>query len=170
MTGGGPSSNGGGAVLLRHAEAASFDARLTLAAEAKQAIGATTASLIAALALLDGTRARVLLPGGQPSLPELALAGPLALASLRSLRFDVAVLGARAFSAGIGITTPDLADAEAKQQLLAVAGRALLAVDGSKWGRRELVRVCPPARAVRAARRRPRHRPRTGSTGRIRCP
>jgi DeoR/GlpR family transcriptional regulator of sugar metabolism len=168
----------GGAVLLRQTEPASFDTRLALAAEAKQAIGATTASLIAdgetvvldrgttalavarhlrdrpvtvmplslhaAFALMDGTRARVLLPGGQPSLPELALAGPLAVASLRSLRFDVAVLGASAFSAAIGITTPDLADAEAKQQALAVAGRALLAVDGSKWGRTALVRVCPP--------------------------
>jgi DeoR/GlpR family transcriptional regulator of sugar metabolism len=130
----------GGAVLLRQTEPASFDTRLALAAEAKQAIGATTASLIAdgetvvldrgttalavarhlrdrpvtvmplslhaAFALMDGTRARVLLPGGQPSLPELALAGPLAVASLRSLRFDVAVLGASAFSAGSGSPRP----------------------------------------------------------------
>ncbi len=168
----------GGAVLLRRAEAESFDARLTTAAEAKEAIGATVASMIAdgetvvldrgttalavarhlrdrpvtvmplslhaALALLDGTQAEVLLPGGQPSRQELALAGPLALVSVRSLRFDVAVLGAPAFSTGAGITTPDLADGEMKRQALAVAGRAILAVDGTKWGRTALVRVCPP--------------------------
>jgi DeoR/GlpR family transcriptional regulator of sugar metabolism len=102
-------------------------------------------SLHAALALVDAPSVRILLPGGEPRPGELALAGPLALASMRSLRFDVAVLGACAFSLDGGLTAFDLGDAEVKQQALAVSRRSILAADGSKWGHAALAHVCAAA-------------------------
>lgn len=88
----------------------------------------------------------MLMPGGEPRPGELAMVGPLTLASLRSLRFDVAVLSPCAFSLDNGLTAFDLGDAEVKQQALAVAARSMVLVDGSKWDRAALAYVCPADR------------------------
>ncbi|WP_199438911.1 DeoR/GlpR family DNA-binding transcription regulator [Umezawaea beigongshangensis] len=100
-------------------------------------------SLHAARELLDDATVRVLLPGGEPRPDELALVGPLALASLRALRFDVAVISPCGFSVSDGLTSFDLRDAEIKQQALAVSARSVVLADGSKWDRVALVHVCP---------------------------
>jgi DeoR/GlpR family transcriptional regulator of sugar metabolism len=99
-------------------------------------------SLHAARELLDAPDVRLLLPGGEPRRGELAMVGPLALASLRSLRFDVAVLSPCALSVVDGLTAFDLGDAETKQQALAVSARTIVLADGSKWGRAALAYVC----------------------------
>jgi DeoR/GlpR family transcriptional regulator of sugar metabolism len=99
-------------------------------------------SLHAARELIDAPHVRVLLPGGEPRPGELALVGPLALASLRALRFDVAVLSPCAFSLDAGLTAFDLDDAEIKQQALAVSARSIVLADGAKWDRAALAHVC----------------------------
>jgi DeoR/GlpR family transcriptional regulator of sugar metabolism len=104
-------------------------------------------SLHAARELADAPGVRLLLPGGEPRPGEQALVGPLTLASLRALRFDVAVLSPCAFGLGDGLTAFDLGDAEVKQQALAVAARAIVLADGAKWGRAALAHVCPADRA-----------------------
>ena len=103
-------------------------------------------SLHAAQALLDAPRVRLLLPGGEPRPGELALIGPLTLASLRALRFDVAVLSPCAISLDAGLTAHELADAEIKQQALAVAARSVVLADGAKWGHAALAHICPADR------------------------
>jgi DeoR/GlpR family transcriptional regulator of sugar metabolism len=103
-------------------------------------------SLQIAQELVDNPGIRLLLPGGEPRKGEQALVGPLTLASLRALRFDVAVLSPCAFSLESGLTAFDLGDAEVKLQALAVATRSIALVDGAKWDRAALAYVCPADR------------------------
>lgn len=72
--------------------------------------------------------------------------GPLTVASLRALRFDVAVLSPCAFGVDAGLTAFDLGDAEVKRAALDVAARAIVLADGAKWGRAALAHVCPADR------------------------
>ncbi|WP_306746606.1 DeoR/GlpR family DNA-binding transcription regulator [Saccharothrix yanglingensis] len=99
-------------------------------------------SLHAVRELLDAPDVRLLLPGGEPRPGELALVGPLALASLRALRFDVAVLSPCALGLDSGLTAHTLADAEVKQQAMAVSSRTVVLADGSKFDRTALAHVC----------------------------
>lgn len=103
-------------------------------------------SLQIAQELVDNPGIRLLLPGGEPRKGEQALVGPLTLASLRALRFDVAVLSPCAFSLESGLTAFDLGDAEVKLQALAVATRSMALIDGAKWDRAALAYVCPADR------------------------
>ncbi|MEU4745576.1 DeoR/GlpR family DNA-binding transcription regulator, partial [Actinosynnema sp. NPDC023658] len=88
----------------------------------------------------------LLLPGGEPRPGELAMVGPLALASLRALRFDVAVLSPCAFGLDTGLTSHNLADAEVKQQAMAVSGRTIVLADSTKFDHTALAHVCPADR------------------------
>ncbi len=103
-------------------------------------------SLHIAQELIDAPRVRLLMPGGEPRPGELAMVGPLALASLKALRFDLAVLSPCAFSLDAGMTAFDLGDAEVKQQAMAVATRTMMLADGAKWDRAALAFVCPADR------------------------
>jgi DeoR/GlpR family transcriptional regulator of sugar metabolism len=103
-------------------------------------------SLQVAQELMGAPGIRLLMPGGEPRPGELAMVGPLTLASLRSLRFDVAVLSPCAFSLEAGMTAFDLGDAEVKQQALAVSTRSMVLVDGAKWDRAALAYICPADR------------------------
>jgi DeoR/GlpR family transcriptional regulator of sugar metabolism len=103
-------------------------------------------SLHAIHELVDAPKVRLLLPGGEPRPGELSLIGPLTLASMRALRFDVAVLSPCAFSLNDGLTAFDLDDAEIKQQALTVASRVIVMADGTKWGKAALAHVCPADR------------------------
>ncbi|WP_033433097.1 DeoR/GlpR family DNA-binding transcription regulator [Saccharothrix syringae] len=103
-------------------------------------------SLHATRELLDAPNVRLLLPGGEPRPGELALVGPLALASMRALRFDVAVLSPCALSLDGGLTAHDLPDAEVKQQAIAVSRRVVALADGTKWDRTAMAHVCPADR------------------------
>jgi DeoR/GlpR family transcriptional regulator of sugar metabolism len=104
-------------------------------------------SLHAARELADAPQVRLLLPGGEPRPGEQALTGPLTLASLRALRFDVAVLSPCAFALDAGLTAFDLGDAEVKRQALAVSARSIVLADSTKWDRASLAHVCPADRA-----------------------
>lgn len=104
-------------------------------------------SLHAARELADAPRVRLLLPGGEPRPGEQALVGPLTLASLRALRFDVAVLSPCAFGLETGLTAFDLDDAAVKRQAMAVSARTIVLADSAKWDRAALAHVCPADRA-----------------------
>ncbi len=103
-------------------------------------------SLHAARELAEVPGVRLLLPGGEARPGEQALVGPLTLASLRALRFDVAVLSPCAFGLDSGFTAFDLGDAEVKRAALDVAARAVVLADGAKWGRAALACICPADR------------------------
>jgi DeoR/GlpR family transcriptional regulator of sugar metabolism len=96
--------------------------------------------------LADAPRIRLLVPGGEARKGELSLVGPLTVASLRALRFDLAVLSPCAFSLDAGLTAFDLGDAEVKQEALKVATRSIVLADAAKWDRAALAYVCPADR------------------------
>jgi DeoR family transcriptional regulator, fructose operon transcriptional repressor len=79
-----------------------------------------------------GQPVRLLMPGGEARPGELALVGPLALASIAALRFDTAVLAPCGLAGG-QITAHDLGDAAVKQAMIAASARVVVAADGSKF-------------------------------------
>ncbi|MCC8250422.1 DeoR/GlpR family DNA-binding transcription regulator [Saccharothrix luteola] len=136
--------------LIRDGETIVLDSGTTAVEVAKLLRGRPVTvmplSLHAVRELLDAPEVRLLLPGGEPRPGELAMVGPLALASLRALRFDVAVLSPCAFDLDAGLTAHNLADAEVKQQAMAVSGRTIVLADATKFDRTALAHVCPADR------------------------
>ncbi|MGM1065158.1 DeoR/GlpR family DNA-binding transcription regulator [Saccharothrix sp. Mg75] len=136
--------------LIRDGETIVLDSGTTALEVAKllrdRTVTVMPLSLHAARELLDAPDVRLLLPGGEPRPGELAMVGPLALASLRALRFDVAVLSPCALGLDSGLTAHDLADAEVKQQAMAVSGRTVVLADGTKFDRTALAHICPADR------------------------
>lgn len=100
-------------------------------------------SLHAANALVKAPHLTLLLPGGQPRSGELAMTGPLALASLAALRFDTAVIGCCGVTAAEGITAYDLEDAAIKRAAIASSRRIIAVADASKLTRTTLAFVAP---------------------------
>ncbi|NOL43799.1 DeoR/GlpR transcriptional regulator [Kribbella sandramycini] len=109
----------------------------------QRAVTVMPLSLQVAHELADAPRVRLLMPGGEARKGELSLVGPLTVASLRALRFDIAVLSPCALSLDAGLTAFDLGDAEVKQTAMAVASRSIVLADGAKWDRAALAHVCP---------------------------
>ncbi|MDX8055389.1 DeoR/GlpR family DNA-binding transcription regulator [Lentzea sp. BCCO 10_0798] len=100
-------------------------------------------SLHAVNVLSSSSTLTLLVPGGRPRLGELALTGPLTLASLQALRFDTAVIGCCGLSAEHGLTAFDLEDASVKRAAITSARRVIAAVDASKLTRTALAHVVP---------------------------
>lgn len=73
----------------------------------------------------------VVLTGGVRT-PSDALVGPVADLVLRTLHFDLGFLGCHGMSA-LGLTTPNLAEAETNRTLVRSARRLVLVADSSKW-------------------------------------
>jgi DeoR/GlpR family transcriptional regulator of sugar metabolism len=89
-------------------------------------------SLHAASVLAGSDSIRLVMPGGETRPGELAMIGPLALASIGALRFDTAVLSCCGLADG-RITAHDLGDAAVKQAMISSAARVILAADSSKF-------------------------------------
>lgn len=83
---------------------------------------------------------RVLLTGGELT-PSKALVGPLATASVASLRADVCLMGAHGVDAGAGITTPNLAEADTNRAFARGCGKLVVLADAAKIGVVSLARV-----------------------------
>ena len=92
---------------------------------------ASTAST-AGTAGAAGESVRLLVSGGETRPGELAMTGPLALASIAALRFYTAVLAPCGLAGG-QVTAHDLGDAAVKQAMIASAARVVVAADGSKF-------------------------------------
>jgi DeoR/GlpR family transcriptional regulator of sugar metabolism len=103
-------------------------------------------SLHAASVLSASDSVRLLMPGGEARPGELAMVGPLALASIGALRFDTAVLTCCGLAGG-RVTSHDLGDAEVKQAMLRSSARVLVATDSSKFRCTALAVVCAAAAA-----------------------
>lgn len=74
----------------------------------------------------------VVLIGGVRT-PSDALVGPVADMVLRSLHFDLAFLGCHGMSA-VGLTTPNLAEAETNRMFVHAARSLVVVADSTKWG------------------------------------
>jgi DeoR/GlpR family transcriptional regulator of sugar metabolism len=137
------------AELIADGEAVGLDSGTTVMATAQALRGRRLTvmplSLHAAMAFTASTSVRLIMPGGEARPGELAMVGPLALASIAALRFDTVVLGCCGVSPEGHLMAHDLGDAEVKRALLASARRSVLAIDGAKFGQTALAVVCDVA-------------------------
>jgi DeoR/GlpR family transcriptional regulator of sugar metabolism len=133
------------ASLLRDGEAVVLDSGTTAVlvgrALAGRRLTVMPLSLHAASALSASESVRLLMPGGETRPGELAMIGPLALASIAALRFDTAVVTCCGL-ADERVTTHNLGDAEVKQAMLRSAARVVVAADSSKFRQTALAVVC----------------------------
>jgi DeoR/GlpR family transcriptional regulator of sugar metabolism len=131
--------------LIEDGEAVGLDSGTTLVEVARELAGrrvtAMPMSLHAAMVLSTSGPVRLIMPGGETRPGELAMVGPLALASIAAVRFDTVVIGCCGVSPEGDVMAHDLGDGAVKQALLASAGRAVLAVDSAKFGRAALAVV-----------------------------
>ena len=82
----------------------------------------------------------VVLTGGMRT-PSDALVGPVALTAIRSLHLDMLLLGVHGVSDDVGLTTPNLLEAEADRALIAASSRIVVVADHTKWGVRGLAQI-----------------------------
>ena len=76
-----------------------------------------------------------------------ALVGPLATEALAKLHIDTLFLGVHGMDAGLGYSTPNLAEAEINRAFIAAAHRVVVLADHTKWGTRGLAQIAPLERA-----------------------
>jgi DeoR/GlpR family transcriptional regulator of sugar metabolism len=135
--------------LIADGEAVGLDSGTTVLEVARALAGrrltVMPVSLHAATVLASGAGIGLIMPGGETRPGELAMVGPLALASLAALRFDTVVLGSCGVTPEGQITAHDLGDAAVKQALLAAGRRRVLVLDGSKFSHAALAVVCEPS-------------------------
>jgi DeoR/GlpR family transcriptional regulator of sugar metabolism len=74
----------------------------------------------------------VVLTGGTRT-PSDALVGPVAVKALQDLHVDTLILGVHGIDERAGLTTPNLAEAETNQALVASARRVVVVADHTKW-------------------------------------
>jgi DeoR family fructose operon transcriptional repressor len=120
-----------GAVLI---DSGSTTAALAEAFPASPGVLAITNSLPIAMAMLPKAGSVAAL-GGRVRPQTQATVDEWALQHLRSIRADVAFLGANAFSAEHGLTTPDQSEAALKAGFVRSARLRVLLADHSKFGR-----------------------------------
>ena len=134
------------AAVLRDGEAVVLDSGTTAVLVgrelANRRLTVMPMTLHAASALAAHESIRLLLPGGDVRPGELAMVGPLALASIGALRFDTAVLTCCGLDDD-RITTHDLGEAEVKRAMIQSAARVILAADGTKFRQTALAVVAP---------------------------
>jgi DeoR/GlpR family transcriptional regulator of sugar metabolism len=75
----------------------------------------------------------VVLTGGMRTASD-ALVGPVADLTIRSLHFDTLFIGCTGIDVEVGLTTPNLAEAETNRSLIKVARRVVVLADHTKWG------------------------------------
>lgn len=131
--------------LIGDGEAVGLDSGTTMVETARAMVARRVTvmplSLHAATILAAGSGVRLIMPGGECRPGELAMVGPLTLASIAAVRFDTVVLGCCGVSPEGHVMAHDLGDAAVKQAMLASASRSVLALDGAKFGRGALAVV-----------------------------
>ena len=136
--------------MLRDGEAVALDSGTTTTLVARALPGRQLTvlplSLHAVAALPSDGTVRLLMPGGEVRPGELAMVGPLALASIGALRFDTAVVSCCGLAGG-RVTTHNLGDAGVKQAVIAAAARTILAADSTKFRQTAMAVVCDASAA-----------------------
>jgi DeoR family transcriptional regulator of aga operon len=84
----------------------------------------------------------VILTGGALQQNSSTLIGPLAEDVLRKISADRLFHGVDGIDYEIGLTTPDVAEANTSRVMMQQAGENILLVDSSKFGRRSLGVIC----------------------------
>jgi DeoR/GlpR family transcriptional regulator of sugar metabolism len=76
----------------------------------------------------------IVVSGGSFRTPSDALVGPFANQTLRQLNADLLLLGVHSLDARVGLTTPNIAEAETNRVMVAGARRVVVVADSSKLG------------------------------------
>jgi DeoR/GlpR family transcriptional regulator of sugar metabolism len=76
----------------------------------------------------------IVVSGGSFRTPSDALVGPFANQILRQLNVDLLLLGVHSIDAKVGLTTPNIAEAETNRVLVAGARRVVVVADSGKLG------------------------------------
>jgi DeoR/GlpR family transcriptional regulator of sugar metabolism len=84
----------------------------------------------------------IILTGGVRT-PSDALVGPFAVAALRNVHVDLALLGVHGMDPDSGFTSPNLNEAETDRALVASARRLVVVADHTKWGIVGLSTIAP---------------------------
>jgi DeoR/GlpR family transcriptional regulator of sugar metabolism len=84
----------------------------------------------------------VILTGGEQT-PYQALVGPVAVAVLGQLHADLALISARGVAADLGLTTPNMLEADTMRAMIGGASRVALVADSSTWGVVALRAIAP---------------------------
>lgn len=82
---------------------------------------------------INATGLTVIVTGGQRT-PSDALVGPVAIHMLANLHLDVVVLGSHGVDKQVGLTTPNLAEAETNRAFIRSAARLIVLADHTKFG------------------------------------
>jgi DeoR/GlpR family transcriptional regulator of sugar metabolism len=94
-----------------------------------------TNSMNVAMALEDNGWSSVVVSGGSFRTPSDALVGPFAVQTLRQLNADLLFLGVDSLDPSVGLTTPNIPEAETDRVLIAGARQVVVVVaDSSKLG------------------------------------
>lgn len=94
---------------------------------------------------LAGATLEVILTGGTMRKNSFSLVGPIAEETLRRLNADILFLGVDGFDVKYGLSTPNLLEAKVNRVMVEVAKRTVAVCDSSKFGRRSLSLISPPA-------------------------
>jgi DeoR/GlpR family transcriptional regulator of sugar metabolism len=135
------------AALISDGEAVALDSGTTCVEVAK-AVAARRLTImpfsvqgISALFAQPGIN--LITPGGSVRQDEGSIVGPLAEASLTSVRFDVAIISPCGAAADSGVMAHDLQDAAVKKAIMAASKRTIMVADGAKFSRSAMAAVCP---------------------------
>jgi DeoR/GlpR family transcriptional regulator of sugar metabolism len=132
--------------LIQDGEAITIDSGTTGAAVARELAGRRLTimpfSVQAIAALVGSASVNLVLPGGTVLPDEGSIVGPMVDASLRSLRFDTAILTCCGVSEEDGVTAHDLQDAAAKSAMIGAARRVILVAEGAKFSHSAMAVVC----------------------------
>jgi DeoR/GlpR family transcriptional regulator of sugar metabolism len=93
-----------------------------------------TNSMNVAMALEDNGWQSVVVSGGSFHTPSDALVGPFAVQTLRQLNADLLFLGVDSLDPSVGLTTPNISEAETNRALVAGARQVVVVADSSKLG------------------------------------
>jgi DeoR/GlpR family transcriptional regulator of sugar metabolism len=80
----------------------------------------------------------VILIGGLLLKQTLTMFGPLADIALRKITADKLFMGVDGIDFEVGLTTPNIQEAETSRVMMEISGEVILVVDSSKFGRRSL--------------------------------
>lgn len=94
---------------------------------------------------LSGSSLDVILTGGTLRKNSFSLVGPIAEETLRRLNADILFLGVDGFDVQHGLTTPNLLEAKVNRAMMDVSRVVVAVCDSSKFGRRTLSSIAPPA-------------------------
>ena len=105
-------------------------------------ITVATNSMDIAQIFSDDTAVETVLLGGTLRKNTRALVGYLTNDALRKMYFDKVFLAANGIDVELGITTPNLTEAETKRYMLKAGKEKILVADHSKIGQKSLCRIC----------------------------